>query len=139
MSFLLDTNVISEVRRPRPSPSVAAWFAATPASVMFVSVMTMGEIRRGVEQLRPRDPGRAAQLDDWFADIGEHFRDRIVAVDIAVAQAWGRRQAAEPQGNVDGLIAATALVRGWTVVTRNVRDFERSGVPTLNPFAPWGE
>lgn len=134
MTYLLDTDVVSEPGRARPSPTVLRWLAHLPARAAMVSVMTIGELRKGAEQLRPRDATRAAELDAWITETVAGFGTRIVTVDADTAQAWGRLEAAEPRPKVDGLIAATALVRRWTVATRNTRDFERMGVETYNPF-----
>jgi toxin FitB len=134
MSYLIDTNVLSEARRPRASTAVMSWLASTPSQAKYLSVLTIGEMRGGVERIRLRDPSQATVLESWLEGIADEFRDRIVPVDTRVAERWGRLNAPEPFGPIDGLIAATALVRGWTVVTRNVRHFERSGVPVLNPF-----
>lgn len=134
MRFVLDTNVVSEPGRPRPSAAVLGWLARVPVRDTALSVMTIGELRKGAEQLRPRDASRAADLDTWIAETVAQFGDRIIAVDTAVAQMWGQLEAVEPRPKVDGVIGATALVHGLTVATRNTRDFERMGVETYNPF-----
>lgn len=134
MTYLLDTDVVSEPRKPRPSAAVLRWLAQVPIDELALSVMTIGELRKGAEQVRPRDADRASTFDLWIAGAVAQFHGRILAVDSDVAEAWGRLEATQPRPKVDGLIAATALVHGMTVATRNVRDFERMGVQTYNPF-----
>ncbi len=142
MSFLLDTNVLSELRKgPRADARVRAWFADVHEADLFTSALVLGEVRRGVELVRRRDPMGAAALDQWHARLRETFADRILPVDDAVADAWGRLNVPDPLPSVDGLLAATALVHGMTLVTRNVRnvrnvrDVRGSGVAVLDPFA----
>jgi predicted nucleic acid-binding protein len=134
VSFLLATDVVSELRRRSPDPAVLAWFQGVPASELYLSVLTIGEIRLGIEQLRGRDPSTAEQLDEWLAALTTAYRDRIVTVDEAVAQRWGRLDVPDRLPVIDGLLAATVLVRDWTLVTRNVRDIARSGARVLDPF-----
>jgi predicted nucleic acid-binding protein len=134
MRYLLDTNVISEPGRPRPSGAVLDWLGRVRPADTAVSVMTIGELRKGAEQLRARDVERAVALDEWIAETVTDFGDRVLAVDVAIAQAWGRLEAKTPRPRIHGLIAATALVHGLSVATRNTRDFERCGVPVVNPF-----
>ena len=100
-----------------------------------MSVMTLGEIRRGIERLRPRDPSQALVFESWLDEMTTVFGDRVLDVDGAVAECWGRIGAADPLPAVDGLLAATALVHGLTVVTRDTRPFERVGVPCLDPWS----
>jgi hypothetical protein len=134
MTYLLDTNVVSEPRRRQPSSLVMSWFGSTPPATRFISVMTLGELRKGADRVAFRDPDQSAVLRGWLADTATMFRDRIIPVDAVIAEEWGRLQAARPVSPVDALLAATALVHGWTVVTRNERDFVPTGVPTINPF-----
>lgn len=134
MTYLLDTNVVSEFTRRRPNPGVMDWFASVPDARLHLSVLTVGEIRQGIERLRRRNPARAAGLDDWLDGLLAAYRDRIAPIDAATADRWGRLGIPDPVPVVDGLLAATALVRGWTLVTRNVADLERTGVATLDPF-----
>jgi predicted nucleic acid-binding protein len=126
---------VSETQRPRPDPAVVSWLEGTSSRELHVSVLTLGEVRRGVELLRARDPGRAGAYADWLQTLRESFEDRILDVDDAVAQAWGRLNAASPVPAVDGLLAATALVHGLVVVTRDGGPFERCGVPFVDPWA----
>jgi len=135
MSWLVDTNVVSELRKgPRAHPGVLRWAAACGDEV-FLSVLTVGEIRRGIELKRRRDPASAVHLDRWFAGLVTTFSSKILPVDARVAQAWARLNVPDPRPVVDSLIAATARVHDLTLVTRNTRDVSGLGVPVLNPFA----
>ena len=135
MTYLLDTNVLSETRKRQPSRGVADWIAGTPPSRMHVSVLTLGEIEQSIERVRGRgDREQAAALQRWLRDVETGFEDRVLPVTLQVAVAWGRQQYAQPLPVVDALIAATARIHGMTVVTRNVKDFELAGVMVLNPF-----
>lgn len=136
MSYLLDTNVVSELRKRSANPHVLAWYDSVESRQLHLSVLTLGEIRRGVEQVRRKDPAKADLLEDWLRRMRAHYSDRIVGVDADVADAWGRMSAAGPPPVIDGLLAATAAVRNWTFVTRNVADVARCDVRTLNPFEP---
>ncbi len=134
MGYLIDTNVVSELRRPRPHPGVAGWFAAAPSDELHLSVPTVGEIRQGVERLRPRDATRADDIERWLGDLHRQFADRVIAIDRAIAEKWGTFTAQRPLPVVDGLLAATAAIRGWTLVTRNTIDVDGLGIDLLNPF-----
>jgi predicted nucleic acid-binding protein len=135
LSYLLDTNVISELRKgKRAERSVAEWFDGLADREIFLSVLTIGEIRRGVESVRRRDPDSAAALDSWLSRLTEAHRDRILQVGRAIAEEWGRMDVPDPLPVVDGLLAATARIVGLTLVTRNVADVESTGVELLNPF-----
>jgi len=136
LSFLLDTNIVSELKRGRKcDPRVAAWHAAQVSSDLFVSVLTLGELRKGVDMLRPRDAARAQLFEGWLVDIESDFQDRIIPIDIHVADRWGRLAATRPLPPIDALLAATALVHDLTLVTRNTRDIASTGVRLLDPFA----
>lgn len=135
MSYLLDTNVLAEIRKPRPHPAVAAWYEEAGDDELFLSVLVVGEIQQGVARLRRKDPRQAAVYEAWLGKLRREFADRVLPVTQDVALEWGRLSAGNPPPVIDGLIAATALVHGLTVVTRNVADFEPTGVPLLNPFA----
>ncbi len=139
MTYLLDTNVLSETRKRQPAAGVADWIAATPPGRLYVSVLTLGEIEQGIAKIRGRgDQYQAAALEGWLQDVQAGFEDRVLPVTLPVAVAWGRQQHAKPLPVIDALIAATARVNGLTVVTRNVKDFELAGVQVLNPFAEAG-
>jgi toxin FitB len=134
VSFLLDTNVVSEIRKRAPHPTVLGWFASVPASELFLSVLVVGEIRQGVEDLARRDPAQAEIFEHWLKQLVAVYEDRIVPVTTEVAEVWGRLNVPDPVPVVDGLLAATALVRGWTLVTRNTADVASTGVRLLDPF-----
>ena len=133
--YLVDTNVLSELRRPKRSPAVVEWFSSVHAEDLFLSVLSLGELRRGIESLRNTDPTAANALERWFTGICEDFSEKILPVDAAVALHWGALSIRQPLPSIDGLLAATAAVHDLTIVTRNTADFERSGVALLNPFA----
>lgn len=134
MSFLLDTSVVSEIRKKAPDRGVVTWFASVPADRLFLSVLVIGEIRQGVARLARRDPGQAEKFEYWLSQLADSYADRIVAVSVQIAGAWGRLNVPEPVPVVDGLLAATALVHDWTLVTRNVTDVAPTGVRVLDPF-----
>ena len=134
MSFLLDTNVISEARGPRGDANVKAWLASVPADNLYLSVLVVGEIRGGIEWLRRRDPVRADAYEGWLATLRRDYADRLLPVTAEVADEWGRMNVSDPVPVVDGLMAATAKVKGLTLVTSNTADIERSGVRILNTF-----
>lgn len=136
MSYLLDTDIVSELRKRDPDYRVLAWYGTVRPADLYLSVMTIGEIRRGVERLRRRDPLQAARIERWLTGLHVHYRNRIVDIDATIAETWGRINVPDPLPVVDGLLAASALVRDWTLVTRNVRDVEHCGVRLLNPFEP---
>lgn len=136
MTYLLDTNVLSEVRKPSPHDAVTRWFASVRSADLFLSVLVIGEIRRGIEQLRPRDGSQAHAYELWLDQLKDEFRDRLLPVTESVADEWGRLNAARTRPALDGLIAATAKMAGLTLVTRNVRDFADTGIRLLNPFEP---
>jgi len=136
VTYLLDTNVLSETRKRQPEAGVANWIAATPPDRLHVSVLTLGEIEQGIARVRGRgDQSQAAALERWLRDVQAGFEDRVLPVTLPVAAAWGRQQYTRPLPVIDALLAATARVRGLTVVTRNVKDFEVAGVQVLNPVA----
>ena len=135
MTYLLDTNVLSETRKRDPVAAVARWIAATQPGRMHVSVLTLGEIEQGIARIRGRgDQSQASALNRWLSDLEAGFEDRVLPVTLPVAAAWGRQQYARPVPVIDGLIAATARVHGLTVVTRNVKDFAVAEVDFFNPF-----
>ena len=135
--YLIDTNVISEARKARVNPGVVAFFddiAATNKSV-YLSAISIGELRRGVELIRHRgDLDQATLLENWLTTVLSEFADRILAFDAEAAQVWGRLRVPNPANALDKQIAAIALVNDLTIVTRNVADFEGAGIHLINPF-----
>jgi hypothetical protein len=135
MAWLLDTNVLSELRKgDRAAPGVLAWFKAAAQVELFTSVLVMGEIRKGISRLSRRDPVGAKSLERWMQGLVESFSDRILPVTAEVADRWGRLAVEQPLSPIDGLLAATALHHGLILVTRNVADVARAEVPVINPF-----
>jgi predicted nucleic acid-binding protein len=135
LSYLVDTNVVSELRKGRRcDPGVASWFAEVPSDEIYLSVLTLGEIRKGIENIRRRDPRTAEVLEAWLMELAAIHSDRILPVDEAIAEQWGRFNVPDPLSMLDSLLAATANVHGLTLVTRNLKDVERTGVECLNPF-----
>lgn len=134
MTWLLDTSIVSELRKgERASLGLREWFAEASEESLYTSVLVVGELRRGIESVRRRDAPSALALDHWLAGLTGDFADRILPVDQAVAERWGRLNVPDPVPAVDGLLAATALVHGLTLVTRNTRDVVRTVVPVLDP------
>ena len=136
MSYLLDTNVVSELRKRDPNPDVLAWYATVTSAELFLSVLTIGEIRLGIERLRRKDELQADVLEQWLRGLHVTYQDHLIEVDADVAEEWGRLNVSDPLPVVDGLLAASAKIRGWTLMTRNTADLQRSGVALLNPFEP---
>jgi predicted nucleic acid-binding protein len=136
MTLLLDTNVVSELRKREPNPNVLAWYATVDSADLFLSVLTIGEIRLGIERLRRKDPAQAVTIEGWLHGLRTRYRDHLIDVDAAVAEEWGRMNVPDPLPVIDGLLAASAKIRDWTLVTRNVNDLSTSGVSLLNPFEP---
>jgi predicted nucleic acid-binding protein len=137
--FLLDTNVISELRKKTMADSgVSRFFSrvAGEGSPLFISVVTVGELRRGVELIRYRgDTRQANQLEKWLHDLVSEYRDHILDINPDIAQLWGYLRTPHPENALDKQIAATALIYDLTVVTRNRKDFAKTGVAVLNPFS----
>ena len=137
--WLLDTNILSELRRPKPEPKVVAFIAAQPLDLLYVSSVTFAEIRFGIELVS--DPGRRAELNDWLThSVRPMFAQRVLAITEDVMFKWrllveGGRKAGHTFSQPDLIIAATALHHGLTVVTRDMSDYERARVPLLNPWA----
>ena len=118
------------------NPLVLSWFEETEDTELFTSVLVLGELRRGIESIRRRDALSAIALEQWFARLVSQFSDRVLPIDAVVAESWGKLNVPDPLPTIDGLLAATALERELTLVTRNTRDVERTGVSVLNPFQP---
>ncbi|MEI6051699.1 MAG: type II toxin-antitoxin system VapC family toxin [Opitutaceae bacterium] len=135
MAYLIDTCVISELRKPHCNQGVATWMSSIRPDEAYLSVLSLGEIRRGIELCRPKEAKTAGALERWLLGLEAHYTERILPITAAIADGWGRLSLNQPLPVTDGLIAATALHHKLTVVTRNVDDFKRSGVNTLNPFA----
>ncbi len=135
MSYLLDTNVLSELIRPKPSPAVLDWFRDIPDDSLYISVLTIGEIRKGVELLT--EAARRERLRVWLEhELPDWFQDRVLAIDTSVADRWGAllAQANRLVPAIDSLLAATALHHGLRMVTRNVQDFMFPGLEVINPW-----
>ncbi|WP_419944351.1 type II toxin-antitoxin system VapC family toxin [Candidatus Poriferisodalis sp.] len=134
MSLLLDTDVLSALRRRDRNPSVVRWLEVQRTADLHLSVVTIGEIERGITRQRDRDPAFARELADWLDKILTWYGDRVLAVDTGTARRWGQLSQRLGHTSADLLIAATALEHGLTVVTRNTRHFEPTGANTINPF-----
>ena len=135
--FLLDTNVVSELRRPRPHGAVMTWLASVPELQVYVSAYSIAELQMGVEKTRAQDPIRAAELDLWLDEVVAGYN--VLAMDASIFRAWAKlRHGRSDTLHGDAMIAATAAVHGLTVATRSVRDFEALGVAVFNPFGQGG-
>lgn len=125
---------MSELRKRQPHPNLLAWYSAVMSADLFLSVLTLGEVRLGIERLRRRDAPRAERLERWLQGLELTYQERIVGIDAATAREWGRLNCPDPLPVIDSLLAASARARGWTLVTRNTRDLARTGARLLNPF-----
>ena len=135
MNYLIDTNIISEVRKGRRCNSnVASWYKSIDDASLYLSVLVMGEIRTGIEKIRSKDNAQAVALENWLVAVDKAFGERILTVDRAVASEWGRLNASRPLPVIDSLLAATAKVHRMTLVTRNTSDIANLNVQILNPF-----
>jgi toxin FitB len=131
--YLLDTNIISELRRPRPHANLIAWLSGIAPEQVFISAVTLGELQAGVENTRQQDSGRAEIIESWIDDVAASYN--VLPMDGDAFRCWGKLMQRKPADLIaDAMIAATAAVHNLTVVTRNLRDFERLGVPAFNPF-----
>jgi toxin FitB len=137
MAYLLDTNVVSELRKSAPDRNVVDWARRNAQAAIYISPLVIGEIRHGIEKVRDRDPRQADSLEAWLDHLEVAYRDRVLPVTVAVADEWGQLNAmSPPPPAIDGLMAATAKVHHLTLVTRNVADVADTGVPLINPFDP---
>ena len=134
MIFLLDTVVLSELRKAKPARKVVQWFKAQKTESLFISVVSVGEIERGIERARKTDAEFAAALEQWLETLLSVYADRLLPVSANAARLWGKLSAKIGYDGADLLIAATALSHGATVVTRNVKHFVPTGVQVFNPF-----
>lgn len=135
MSYLVDTNVISELRKgKRCNPKVASWYDGVGDDEIFLSVLTIGELRRGIESIQRRDSKAGLSLNQWLNILTKTHEKRILHIDSAIAEEWGRINVPNPLPVIDGLLAATAKIHGLSLVTRNTKDIARTGVSFLNPF-----
>ena len=135
MNFLVDTNVVSELKRGRnAAPTVMTWFESLPTERVFTSVIVLGEIRRGIELLARRDKPQAEVLERWYASMRRRLDSRVLPVDEPIMMMWSRISVPDPLPSYDGLLAATALVHDMTVATRNTSDFRRVGAKVANPW-----
>jgi toxin FitB len=135
VNYLIDTNIISEVRKgARCDPNVARWYEKIEDASLYLSVLVIGEIRRGIERVRPKDNAKAETLEQWFEAVDKAFGERILPVDRAVANEWGRLNVNRPLPVIDGLLAATAKIHRMTLVTRNTVDIADLDVHMFNPF-----
>lgn len=137
MNYLIDTNIISEVRKGRKrDPNFVAWWDSLDDANIYLSVLVLGAIRKDVERARPIDPAQATALEKWLTTVTRSYAERILPVDHSVADEWGRMSAKRPVSTVDALLAATARVHRMTLATRNVSDIADLGALYVNPFEP---
>jgi len=137
VNYLIDTNIISEVRKgARCDANVAQWYDSIDDAAIYLSVLVLGEIRKGVERARTTDPDQARALEKWLVTVRGSFAERILPNDQAVADEWGRMTAKRPVSTVDALLAASAKVHGMTLATRNLSDVIGLGAKVINPFEP---
>ena len=134
MRYLLDTNVLAEVSRLRGDAGVKRWISSVPTEDLYLSVLTLGEVRRGIVLLSRRDQTQADVYEAWLITVLRDYADRVLPVDAEAAEEWGGMNVPDPVSIIDGLMAATAKVRNMTFVTRNTSDVTRTGVRLLNPF-----
>jgi predicted nucleic acid-binding protein len=136
---LIDTCAVSEFTKPKPAPIVDAWFGSIPDHTDYISVLTLGELEKGITRLA--GGRRRSSLERWFADLRDRFAGRIIGIDEPIALEWGRISArcessGQPIPVIDALLGATAIVNGLSVVTRNTSDIARTGAPLVDPWQP---
>jgi predicted nucleic acid-binding protein len=137
VNYLLDTNVISEIRKgANCNPNVAAWYSAVEDADIYLSVLVLGEIRKGVERARPKNPVYADVLEKWLSGLKLSFAENILPIDQTIADEWGRMSGKRPVSAIDALLAATAKVHRMVLATRNAADVADLGAEVLNPFDP---
>ncbi|MEO5332418.1 MAG: type II toxin-antitoxin system VapC family toxin [Magnetococcus sp. YQC-5] len=135
MGYLIDTNVLAELRKgKRCNPGVLQWHANVEEPQIYIPVVVLGEIRHGIELLRRRDPKAAQWLEDWLTALRVGLGSRLLPITPAIADLWGRLGVPDAIPTADGLLASTALVHDLTLVTRNIRDMARTGARLMNPF-----
>jgi predicted nucleic acid-binding protein len=134
LSFLIDTNVASELGRANANRNVVAWANSVGTLNLHLSVLTLGEVAKGAAKLQRRDAAAGTALYRWLDGLRQQYADRIIGIDADIAEAWGRLASGRSVPVIDALLAATALVHGLTLVTRNERDVADFGVPVLNPW-----
>ena len=131
---LLDTNVVSELRKPRPHRAVVAWLQGIPGEQIFISAITLGEIQAGIELIRGRDAAKAVEIEDWLDEVAASYQ--VLAIDGRVCREWARLMDGCPDRLMEeAMLAATARIHGLTLITRNTRDFKEFRVPLFNPFS----
>ena len=137
MNYLIDTNIISEVRKGRRcDPNVASWYEKIEDASLYLSVLVIGEIRKGIQRIRPKDTIQTNVIENWLVAVDKAFGERILPIDREVANEWGRLNASRPLPVIDGLLAATANIHHMTLVTRNIAEIADLDVQFLNPFEP---
>jgi toxin FitB len=137
VNYLIDTSIISEVcKGNRCDPNVTSWYDTIEDTSLYLSVLVVGEIRKGIERVRPKDNAQARAIENWLKAVDKAFAERILPIDRAVADEWGRLNASRPLPVIDGLLAATAKVHRMTLVTRNTAGLADLGVHILDPFEP---
>jgi toxin FitB len=132
--YLLDTSIVAETRKTNPNPGIMEFIGRTDATLLYLSVLTIGELRRAIGARRASDAAAAQQLDDWVDGLETQFADRILPVDVAAARLWGDLSAGRNLPVIDTLIAATAMTRNLMLVTRKARDVETTGVALVDPW-----
>jgi toxin FitB len=136
VNYLIDTKIISEVGKGENcNPRVAAWYGSINDESVYLSVLVVGEFRKGIERARSKNPAQAGALEKWLTALSRSFAERILPIDQAVADEWGRMSAKRPVSRIDALLAATAKVHGMTLATRNTADVADLGAEVVNPFA----